>query len=57
MASSAAQIRAYQGAALFTYGFRPFFLFGAAWAARAMLIWLPMLAAHLTLPTHSSPPD
>lgn len=55
MASSAAQIRAYQGAALFTYGFRPFFLFGAAWAALAVLIWLPMLAGHLTLPTHFSP--
>ena len=55
MASSAAQIRAYQGPALFSYGFRPFFLFGAAWAALAVLIWLPMLAGRLTLPTHMSP--
>ena len=54
MARSAAQIRAYQGAALFTYGFRPFFLFGAAWAALCVLIWLPMLAGRITLPTHFS---
>lgn len=57
MASSAAQIRAYRGAPLFTYGFRPFFLFGAAWAALAVLIWLPMLAGRVTLPTHLSPLD
>lgn len=55
MASSAAQIRAYQGPALFSYGFRPFFLFGAAWAALAVLIWLPMLTGRITVPTHFSP--
>ena len=55
MATSAAQIRAYRGPALFTYGFRPFFLFGAAWAALAVLLWLPMLAGLLTIPTHLSP--
>jgi uncharacterized protein involved in response to NO len=55
MASSAAQTRAYRGPALFTYGFRPFFLFGALWAALAVLIWLPMLAGRITLPTHFAP--
>jgi uncharacterized protein involved in response to NO len=57
MASSADQIRAYQGPGLFSYGFRPFFLFGAAWSALAIALWLPMLSGHLTLPTALSPVD
>lgn len=57
MATSAQQIRAFRGAALFSYGFRPFFLFGAAWAALAVALWVPMLSGHLALPTHLSPPD
>lgn len=55
MTSSAEQIRAYSGLALFSYGFRPFFLFGAAWAALAMALWLPMLANRISLPTAMSP--
>lgn len=55
MVSSAAQIRAYEGPALFSYGFRPFFLFGAGWSAIALAIWLPMLSGHLALPTGLSP--
>lgn len=55
MVSSAAQIRAYEGPALFSYGFRPFFLFGAGWSAIALAIWLPMLGSHLALPTELSP--
>ena len=57
MTSSAQQIRAYQGPALFSYGFRPFFLFGAAWSALALALWLPMLSGHLVLPTALSPID
>ncbi|MDX2205896.1 MAG: NnrS family protein [Hyphomicrobiaceae bacterium] len=57
MATSAEQIRAYRGPELFTYGFRPFFLFGAAWAALAVALWLPMLSGHLALPTHLAPLD
>lgn len=57
MASSAEQIRAYQGPAMFSYGFRPFFLFGAVWSVLALAIWLPMLSGHLTLPTAFSPVD
>ncbi|MEZ5908180.1 MAG: NnrS family protein [Hyphomicrobiaceae bacterium] len=57
MTSSAAQIRAYQGPALFSYGFRPFFLFGAIWSALALALWLPMLTGHLALPTALSPID
>lgn len=55
MTTSAAQIRAYTGPALFSYGFRPFFLFGAAWSALAVALWLPMLSGYLALPTAFSP--
>jgi len=30
----------YVGPALLSYGFRPFFLSGAAWAAIAVLLWM-----------------
>jgi uncharacterized protein involved in response to NO len=51
MTSSAEQMRAWSGPALLTYGFRPFFLGGALWAALAMALWLAMLTGMLTLPT------
>jgi uncharacterized protein involved in response to NO len=38
--NTAALRRAYDGPALFSYGFRPFFLFGALWAAVAVPLWL-----------------
>lgn len=57
MTSSAKQIRSYDGPALFSYGFRPFFLVGAAWSALAMALWLPMLAGHAVLPTAMAPLD
>jgi uncharacterized protein involved in response to NO len=41
----------YAGPALFSYGFRPFFLFGAAWAAAAVLLWILQWYGKLTLPT------
>lgn len=40
---------------MFSYGFRPFFLFGALWAALAMLIWILMLTQSLALPTRLDP--
>lgn len=55
MTTSAAQIRAYTGPALFSYGFRPFFLFGALWAALAVALWLPMLSGQLVIPSQFSP--
>jgi len=55
MPTSSAQIRAYTGHALFSYGFRPFFLFGALWAAIAVALWLPMLSEHLVIPSRFSP--
>ena len=53
--TSAEQMRAWQGPALFSFGFRPFFLFGALWAALAMLLWLPALSGALELPTRFDP--
>lgn len=48
-------MRAWQGPALLTYGFRPFFLGGAIWAMLAMALWVPMLSGALTLPTAFDP--
>lgn len=45
------------GPALFSYGFRPFFLFGAIWAALAMLLWLPMLAGGIATRSLLAPVD
>ncbi|MCV2894933.1 NnrS family protein [Lentibacter sp. XHP0401] len=45
------KMRAWTGPALFTYGFRPFFLFGAVWAALAMILWIAQLADALELPS------
>ncbi len=49
--TSAEQMRAWRGPALFSYGFRPFFLFGALWVVLAMLIWLAALTGAMDLPT------
>lgn len=40
---------------LFRLGFRPFFLFGALFAAVAMLLWLGQLNGWLTLPGIANP--
>jgi uncharacterized protein involved in response to NO len=53
--TSAEQIRRFTGPALLSYGFRPFFLFGALWAAIAIALWLPMLSGHLQLPSAFTP--
>jgi len=53
--STAEQMRAWKGPAILTYGFRPFFLGGAVWAAVAMLLWVPMLMGHLGLPSRFDP--
>jgi uncharacterized protein involved in response to NO len=55
MTTSSERIREYHGPALFSFGFRPFFLFGALWAAIAVALWLPMLSGALTLPTAFAP--
>ncbi|MGH1331388.1 MAG: NnrS family protein [Paracoccaceae bacterium] len=53
--SSAEQMRQWQGHALFSYGFRPFFLFGALWAGLAMVLWVLVLAGALALPSRLDP--
>jgi len=49
--------RDYSGPALFSYGFRPFFLGASVWAAVAVLLWLPQYFGELTLPTAMGPLD
>lgn len=51
MTSTTEQMRAWNGPALFSFGFRPFFLLGAVWAALAMAIWIVMLSGRDPLPT------
>jgi uncharacterized protein involved in response to NO len=46
-----ARRRDYAGPALFSYGFRPFFLAAGLWAAFGILLWLPQYLGALTLPT------
>jgi uncharacterized protein involved in response to NO len=57
MPAALARRRDYVGPALFSYGFRPFFLAGALWAALAVLLWLPQYLGALTLPTRFAPLD
>lgn len=42
--STARAMRAYKGPALFSFGFRPFFLFGTLWGALAPPLWVYVLA-------------
>jgi len=50
-------LRNYDGPALLSYGFRPFFLFGAIYAGLAVLAWLPMFNGELELWSAFSPVD
>ena len=45
------RVAPYEGPALFSYGFRPFFFFGACYSALAIAIWLPLFQGEVTLPT------
>ena len=38
---SIARLKDYRGPALFSYGFRPFFFFGAVYAGAIIQVWLP----------------
>lgn len=51
------RLRPFDGPALFSYGFRPFFLFGAFYAGAALLLWLPMFEGRLALPVSLAPID
>ena len=50
MTTSAEAIRAWSGPAILGYGYRPFFLLGAIWAALAMALWVPMLSGAMPAP-------
>jgi uncharacterized protein involved in response to NO len=43
--------------AILSYGFRPFFFLGAAYAGVGILIWLPLLFGEIRMPTAFSPLD
>jgi len=54
-ASTAERMRAWRGPAILAYGFRPFFFGAAVWAVLAMMLWVPMLAGHVSLPSGFDP--
>src|ERR1041385_1925029 len=49
--------REYAGPALFSYGFRSFFLAAGLWAVIAIPLWLPQFYGDIALPTHFAPLD
>jgi uncharacterized protein involved in response to NO len=49
--------RDYDGPALFSYGFRPFFLAAGLWAIVGILLWIPQYMGKLSVPSHLSPLD
>jgi uncharacterized protein involved in response to NO len=51
------RLRPYDGPAVLSYGFRPFFLLGSAYAGLEVLAWLPMFYGELSLTTSFSPLD
>src|SRR4051812_13345883 len=51
------RLRAYQGPAVLSYGFRPFFLLGTIFAGIAVLLWLPMFHGDIALRTAFAPRD
>lgn len=55
MTSSAEQIRAWTGPQILGYGFRPFFLGAAIFAAFAMVAWIGALAGLWTIPSAFGP--
>ena len=51
------RLRAYQGPAILSYGFRPFFLAGAIWAVAAVMLWMPQYFGEISLTTVFPPLD
>lgn len=47
--------RRWQGPAILSHGFRPFFLLAGVWAAVAMVLWIAMLSGAEPLPTAFDP--
>lgn len=55
MATTMSLQRAWRGPALLTYGFRPFFLFGALHAALMVALWVPWHLGVIALPSAFPP--
>jgi uncharacterized protein involved in response to NO len=51
------RLQAYEGPALLSYGFRPFFLFAAIYSGTAILAWLPTFYGELSIATAFAPRD
>jgi uncharacterized protein involved in response to NO len=51
------RLQPYEGPALFSYGFRPFFLFGAIYAGLAAAFWVLVYFGDATVPTAFTPRD
>lgn len=54
---SMAKLREYRGPALFSYGFRPFFLAGSLYAALVILVWVPAFTGRIALSSGFAPRD
>src|SRR5215813_14349973 len=54
---SVPRLRNYQGPAILSYGFRPFFLLGSIYAGAMIPLWLSIFAGDLELPTAFTPRD
>ncbi len=55
MATSSERMRAWNGPAVLSYGFRPLFFAAGLWAALAMVMWIGLLSGILALPTAFDP--
>ncbi len=55
LATISEPLRVWQGPALFSYGFRPFFLGATIWAALIMVVWIAILKGAVSLPTAFDP--
>jgi uncharacterized protein involved in response to NO len=55
MATTMEQLRAWQGPAFFSYGFRPFFFSGAILAALLIALWVPWFLGLITIPSALPP--
>jgi len=53
--STAQQSRHWTGPAVFSFGFRPFFLAGALYSAVVIAVWVPWYLGHIALPTDWPP--
>ena len=51
------RLKPHQGPAILSYGFRPFFFFGACYAAVAIALWLPLFEGEIALSTVFGPRD